>query len=104
MFMLGAQKSSPSRGSRRPARTAMLYFARPSVPMASRHLMDQGRVKGSSEADGLGKHGGDAWPGNAVQSFAPPIVGGNLQAGNFAGLVDELRYFLFQGHPGKRGR
>ena len=36
--------------------------------------------------------------GDAMEGFAPPVVGGNVEARDGAGLVDELSGFFFEGH------
>ena len=51
-----------------------------------------GRIECGGKADGLGEFGG-AVDGDAVQRLAPPVVGGNAEARNGAGLVDELEAF-----------
>ena len=56
-----------------------------------------GASKVAAEADGLGKLGGSI-DGDAVQRLAPPVVGGHVEAGNGARLVDELRGLLFKSH------
>src|SRR5208282_5533797 len=48
--------------------------------------------------DRLGKHCGRAGSGHSVQRLTPPIVCGNLQGWDSAGLVYELRCLLLQGH------
>ena len=60
--------------------------------------MDERHVKGRSETDWLREYGGKFRTRNPVQCFAPPIVGRNLQAGNFARLVYQLGYLFLQGH------
>jgi hypothetical protein len=60
--------------------------------------MDERNVKGGGETDRLGKHGGHSRSRYAMQRFAPPIIGGHLQTGDFARLVYQLRYLLLQGH------
>jgi hypothetical protein len=59
------------------------------------HLLDGRRVEGGGQADRLGEDGGIAVIGDAVERFAPPIIFGDSQAWNRAGLVDELRCLLF---------
>ena len=84
----------------RPWRTASWCLARPSVLMTTGDFMQQGRVPRGAHADCLRKHGGDAAVGDAVEGFAPPVVGGDVQARNGAGLVDQLRGLFFQRHAG----
>ena len=50
-------------------------------------------------ADGLRKHGGEAGSGDAVESFVPPVVGGNIEARNGRGAIDKLGDFLFERKP-----
>ena len=59
--------------------------------------MDSVGVEGGAEANGLGKF---CCPvdGDTVQRFRPPVVGGDIEAGNGAGLIDELGGFLVEGH------
>ena len=61
--------------------------------------VDEVGVPGGSEADGLGKNSGDAGTGNAVKSFVPPVVGGDLEARDGGSDVLHLCDFFFDGHP-----
>jgi hypothetical protein len=60
--------------------------------------VDEVGVPGGREADGLGENGGNARTGNAVESFIPPIVGGDLEARNGGRYVLHLGNFFFDGH------
>ena len=68
----------------------------------SSHLVNQRSVEGSGEADRFRKDSCGSRAGDAVQSFAPPVVFGNLQPRNGARLVDQLRRLFFQRHPGNQ--
>ena len=59
--------------------------------------MDCGHVKGGAEADGL-REFGYAVVDDAVESLAPPVVVGDVEAGDSASLVDELGGLLIEGH------
>ena len=70
------------------------------------HLVNGRRVEGGRQSDRLWKFC-HAIVNHAVQRLAPPVVGGDIESGNGAGLVDQLRGFLFQRHtadqiPGPR--
>ena len=56
----------------------------------------------AAKADRFRKDGGGSRTGNAMQGFTPPVVLGNLQPGNGARLVHQLRGFFFQRHPGNQ--
>ena len=61
------------------------------------HLVNACGVECCGEADGFGEFG-CAVDGDAVKGLAPPVVCGNVEAGDGACLVDELRGLLFEGH------
>jgi hypothetical protein len=63
-------------------------------------LVDQRRVPRRGHADGLRKNGGVTFARHAVQGLAPVVVGGDLQAREGRGGVDELRRLLGQRHAG----
>src|SRR5579863_5005070 len=52
------------------------------------HVVNERRVEGCTEADGLWENGGDI-PCDAVQGFAPPVVGGDFQAWDGGGQVHD---------------
>jgi hypothetical protein len=62
--------------------------------------MDELGIPCRRQADCLGKYGGQAGAGDAVEALVPPIVPGDIQSFNGRGIVDHLRDFFFQGHPG----
>src|SRR6185437_16761152 len=47
-------------------------------------------VERGSHADGLRKHGGEAGAGDAVKTFIPPVVGGNVKTRNGGSNMAEL--------------
>src|SRR5579862_3692095 len=61
---------------------------------------DQGSVPGGGIANGLGKHGGESGARDAVEAFVPPVVGGDVEAGNGGGAIKGLRDFFFEGEAG----
>ena len=102
--MLGDQKSRPWEmpwSWRGPP--AMLNLTRASVPMATPICLHQRGVEGGGQADRFGKDGGIAVARHAMQRLAPPVIGGNAQARDGAGLVDHLRGFLAQRHLRDQG-
>jgi len=62
--------------------------------------MEEARVPSGGEADGLGENGGDAGARDTVETFVPPVVGGDLQARNGGGDVLHLGDFFVEGHAG----
>ena len=63
-----------------------------------RHGVNAGGIECRREADGLRKLG-RAVDRDTVERFAPPVIGGNAQAWDRPGLVDELRGLFLQRHP-----
>ena len=61
---------------------------------------DQGRVPGRGHTDGLREQGGVAGAGDPVEAFAPPIVGGDAEAWDGDGGVDELRDLFLESEAG----
>ena len=59
--------------------------------------VDERRVPGGGVADGLREHGGEAGARDAVEAFVPPVVGGDVEARDGRGAIDELGDFLFEG-------
>ena len=59
--------------------------------------VDERRVPGGGVADGLREHGGVAGARDAVEAFVPPVVGGDVEARDGRGAVDELGDFFFEG-------
>ena len=57
----------------------------------------RGRVPGGGDADGLREHGGEAGARDAVEAFVPPVVGGDVEARDGRGAIDELGDFFFEG-------
>src|SRR5262245_38378964 len=55
------------------------------------HAMNQIRVPGSGEADGLRENGGVSGASDAVQTFVPPVIGRNAKARDGARDVLHLR-------------
>ena len=49
------------------------------------------------EADGLREDSGRAGASDAVETFVPPVIGGNVQARDGGGNVLHLRDFFFEG-------
>jgi hypothetical protein len=62
------------------------------------HGVDDRGVPGGGHADGLGKDGGVAGAGDAMQGFVPGLVVGNAEAGNGSGPIFKLTGFFVQGH------
>ena len=62
-------------------------------------LMKQGRVPGCSQADGLRKNSRGAGPGDAVEAFAPIIVGGHSEPRDRGSAVAQLSHFFRERHP-----
>src|SRR5262249_28329681 len=56
-------------------------------------------VPGGGEANSLGEDRGNPGSRDAVQTFIPPVVGGDLQARDRGRYVLHLRDFFVQGHP-----
>ena len=54
-------------------------------------LAEKGTVEGSGVADGLREERRVAGAGDAVEALVPPVVGGDVEAGDAGGGVDELR-------------
>ena len=63
------------------------------------HFVNEGSVEGCAQANGLGENGCGAG-GNSVQGFRPPVIGGDFQARDGGGLVDNLGGLFFEGHAG----
>lgn len=73
------------------------------------NAVPEGGVEGGGGEDDLGEHGGgldgaaeaDPLPvaGDAVQRLRPPLVGGDVEAGDGGGVVDELLDFLIEREP-----
>ena len=61
--------------------------------------VDERSVPCGGVADGLRKHRGEAGARDAVEAFVPPVVGGNVEARDGRGAVDELGDFFFEGEP-----
>lgn len=62
------------------------------------HLLHQAGIPARRQADRLRKHRGVAVARDAVQAFAPPLVGGDAQARNRRGIVHGLRHLFFAAH------
>jgi len=60
--------------------------------------VDQIGVPRGAEANGLGEDGGVAGAGDAVESFVPPVVHGNLQTRDGGSDVLHLGDFFLEGH------
>jgi hypothetical protein len=67
-----------------------------------RHALDERIVPRGGQADRLREHGGVAGARDAVQAFAPPVVGGDAEPrdGGRRGL--QLAGFFFQCHAGQQ--
>ena len=63
-----------------------------------RHFVNQRRIKSRGESDRFREHGGGSGIGDAVKSFAPPVVARHLQPRNGSCLVYQLRSFFFKRH------
>jgi len=61
------------------------------------NAVDEVAVPGSGETDGLGKDGGDAGAGDAVEALVPPVVGGDVEARDGGGHVLHLGDLFFKG-------
>ena len=81
---------------------ASLYLARASVEMTS--AMEWIRLVSQVAARPMacGKDGGVAGTSDAVESFIPPIVGGDLEARDGGGDVLHLGDFFFDGEAGDK--
>ena len=100
MFILGAQKSRPSKISLDPlfALSACAWTTRPSVPIATAISWMASISKSCGQPDRFRKFRSPL-AHHSVQRLAPPVVGRNMQSRNGAGLVDELAGFFFESHP-----
>ena len=67
------------------------------------HGVDELRIPCSGHADDLGKIGGIASEGDAVQAFIPPVVFGDAEAPDGGGVIAHLLDFFFEGHLGDEG-
>ena len=65
--------------------------------------LQQSVVEHGGHADGLGEAGGGTGPGNAVQGFVPPVVGGDVQPGDGGGIIAQLAGHFLHGHLGNLG-
>ena len=63
------------------------------------HAKHQVGIPGGGYADGFGKDGGAAGTCHAMQALVPPVVGWNAQAVDGRRSAQQLRSFLFEGHP-----
>jgi len=61
------------------------------------YAVEEVGVPSSSEADGLRENGGGAGTGDAVEAFVPPVVGGDVEAGDGGGDVLHLGDFFVEG-------
>jgi hypothetical protein len=64
----------------------------------SGHLVLHVFVPGCREADGLGVDGGEAGAGDTVEALVPPVVGGDMEAGDRRCGVHHLAYLFIEGH------
>jgi len=64
----------------------------------SRHIMEKCCIPGSAERDGLWEDSRKAGPGDAVQTFAPVVIGRHLEARNCTSLINKLGCFFLQRH------
>ena len=99
MLMFGDQKSRPFHDVSPAGANRLVVFGSGLGADHDRHVVNQRGIKGCRQSNGLRKNGGRASVGDAVQGFAPPVVGGNLQSRNRARLVHQLGRLLFQSHP-----
>ena len=61
--------------------------------------VNEGRIPCGCVADGLRKERSEAGARNAVEAFVPPVIGGNVEAGDCRGAINQLQSFFFEREP-----